>query len=315
MSAFETPAQAPRWKRWLVYSPLARIVIFALAMAACVFLITGGFRLAGYSGMQLSPPGRAYLRFALQVACSVAAYLFLVRVVESRWPAELGWRGLARGFTLGALAGVALISIVVLLLWLAGAYRITDADLAIDWWMPLLTGGFGAAISEEIISRGVLFRITEEGLGTGWALAISALFFGGAHLVNPGATLWSSLAIAIEAGLLLGMLYHVTGSLWPCIGLHVGWNFAQGTLWGIPVSGTRSPSFLVSERVGPEWLTGGMWGAEASVLAVLVCLVATLLLIARAYRRGTLARRGGSRRPIIEATPAGNANAPGSAPC
>jgi hypothetical protein len=308
MKAFSTPADAPRWKRWLVYSPLARIVIFALAMAACVFLVTYGLKLAGSVATQFSPAGRAYIRFAVQVGCSVAAYLFLVRVIERRWPAELGIRSFARGMTIGAIAGVGLISIVVLLLWVAGGYRITGSDAGIDWWMPLVTTGFGAAISEEIISRGVLFRIAEEGLGTARALMISAVFFGGVHLVNPGATMWSALAITIEAGLLLGMLYHVTRSLWPCIGLHVGWNFAQGTVWGIPVSGTRSPSFLVSERVGPEWLTGGVWGAEASVLAVLVCSVATLLLLAQAYRRGTFVQRTRARRPIIDVTPAGNAS-------
>lgn len=309
MIAFSTPADAPRWKRWLVYPALARIVIFALAMAACVFVVMHGLKLAGISFAQFAPGTRAYLRFALQVACAVAAYLFLARVVERRWPAELGWRGLARGTALGALAGVALISVVVLLLWAAGGYRVTGVDAGIDWWTPLLTGGFGAAISEEIIARGVMFRVTEEGLGTGWALVVSALFFGGAHIVNPGATVWSSLAIAIEAGLLLGMLYHVTQSLWPCIGLHVGWNFAQGTLWGIPVSGTRAPSFLTSERVGPEWLTGGIWGAEASVLAVLVCFVATLALFVHARRSGTLVKRVRARRPMMKAAPSG------SAPC
>jgi membrane protease YdiL (CAAX protease family) len=306
MTAFSTPCAAPRWKRWLVYSPVARIVIFALAMAACVFLVTGGLKLAGFAATQFSPAGRAYLRFGAQVACSVIAYLFLVRVVERRWPAELSLRRLVPGMALGALSGFVLISIVVLLLLAAGSYRITGVDLGIDWWMPLLTTGFGAAISEEIISRGILFRISEEGLGTAWALAISALFFGAAHIGNPGATVWSALAITIEAGLLFGMLYHVTRSLWPCIGLHVGWNFTQGTLWGIPVSGMREPGFVVSERIGPEWLTGGIWGAEASVLTVLVCSVATLLLLGHAYRRGTLVKRLRASRPIIDPTPAGS---------
>jgi hypothetical protein len=309
MTAFSTPTDAPRWKRWLVYSPLARIVIFALAMAVCVFVVMHGLKLAGFSPTRFAPETRAYIRFAVQVACAIAAYLFLARVVERRRPAELGLRGFARGTALGAAAGVALISIVVLLLWAAGSYRVTGADAGIDWWTPLLTGGFGAAISEEIIARGVMFRITEEGLGTGWALVVSGLFFGGVHIVNPGATVWSSLAIAIEAGLLLGMLYHVTRSLWPCIGLHVGWNFAQGTLWGIPVSGTRTPTFLASERVGPEWLTGGIWGAEASVLAVLVCFTAALALFVDARRSGTLVQRGRARRPIMGAAPSG------SAPC
>jgi hypothetical protein len=305
--AFTTPADAPRWKRWLVYSPVARIIIFALASAAFSFIFIQGLKLAGVSYSQFSPSVRSLVRFAVQVTISVAGYLFLVRLVERRWPAELGFRNAARGLTVGAAAGMGLITIVVLLMWLAGSYRITGSDGGIDWWTPLLTLGLGAAISEEIITRGVIFRLTEEGLGTGWALGISGLFFGAAHIFNQGATVWSSLAIAIEAGLLLGILYHVTRSLWPCIGLHAGWNFAQGTIWGVPVSGASTPTFMTSERVGPDWLTGGIWGAEASVLAVLVCSTATLWLFARAWRGGTLIRRVRASRPIMDASPVSEA--------
>ena len=97
---------------------------------------------------------------------------------------------------------------------------------------------------------------------------LAALFFGAAHIFNPGATLWSSAAIAIEAGLLLAMIYHVTRSLWACIGLHAAWNIMQGTLYGIPVSGSKADGWLVSMRTGPDWLSGGVFGAEASVVAL-----------------------------------------------
>ena len=116
-------------------------------------------------------------------------------------------------------------------------------------------------------------------------MVISALFFGAAHIFNPGATLWSSAAIAIEAGLMLGMLYHVTRSLWPCIGMHAAWNFMQGTVFGIPVSGTHADGWLVSSRTGPNWLSGGVFGAEASVIALLICSTFTTALLVIAWRR------------------------------
>ena len=155
------------------------------------------------------------------------------------------------------------------------------------------------ALFEEILFRGVLFRIVEEGLGTWWALLISALFFGAVHLGNPGATAWSSAAIAIEAGLLFGMIYHVTRSLPVCMGLHAAWNFAQGTLYGIPVSGTKADGWLRSTRSGPDWLSGGVFGAEASVIALGICLLCTLALVLVALRRHSLvpfhhARRRGA---------------------
>ena len=120
------------------------------------------------------------------------------------------------------------------------------------------------------------------------ALLFSALFFGAAHLNNPGATLWAGLAIAIEAGILLALIYLVTRSLWVCIGLHAAWNFMQGTVYGIPVSGTRADGWLVSTRSGPDWLSGGVFGAEASVVALALCSLASIALLAVALRQGKL---------------------------
>jgi membrane protease YdiL (CAAX protease family) len=114
---------------------------------------------------------------------------------------------------------------------------------------------------------------------------VSALLFGAARIANPGATLWSSAAIAIEAGLLFGLPYHVTRSLYVCMGLHAAWNFTQGTVYGIPVSGTSADGWLVSSRTGPQWLSGGEFGAEASVLALTLCLLGSGALLWLALRR------------------------------
>lgn len=172
-------------------------------------------------------------------------------------------------------------------LWLAGAYTITGTAAASGWWHWLLVGGLAAATAEELALRGVCFRLVEEGLGTWAALALSSLVFGILHLGNPAATAWSAIAIAIEAGLLLGLIYQLTRSLPVCIGVHMGWNVAQGSVFGIAVSGLHAASWLVSERHGPQWLTGGAFGAEASVVAVGVSLLVSLALLAVARRRGS----------------------------
>jgi hypothetical protein len=108
------------------------------------------------------------------------------------------------------------------------------------------------------------------------------------HAGNPGATAWSSTAISIEAGLLFGLLYHVTRSLWWCIGLHAGWNFVQGAIFGIPVSGIAVDGVLDSHLQGPDWLDGGGFGAEASVLTVLTCSHITLQQASHMLRMGTV---------------------------
>lgn len=284
---FVTPAAAPAWKRWLVYSPLARILIFGLAMAllAVAFGAIDHVTFAGGAHMSLESPVGVAMYLTAMALPALLAYLFLVRVVERRPVGELSVRRLPRGLALGVLGGLALFSAVVGTLWLLGSYHVTGTNPGAHWLLALLSVGLGAGIGEEIITRGVLFRIVEEGLGTWWALAISALFFGFAHGHNPGATAWSSAAIAIEAGLLFALLYHLTRSLWPCIGLHAAWNFAQGTIYGIPVSGTHADGWLVSSRSGPDWLSGGAFGAEASVVALGLCSLCSVALLMVAWRR------------------------------
>ena len=91
-----------------------------------------------------------------------------------------------------------------------------------------------------------------------------------------------------DAGTLFGLLFHVTRSLPLCMGAHMGWNFTQGTVWGIPVSGGKDTGWLVSVRTGPDWLSGGAFGAEASVVAVAVCSLVSLALLSMAVRAGTI---------------------------
>ncbi|RCS31470.1 CPBP family intramembrane metalloprotease [Rhodanobacter denitrificans] len=285
--ACTTPATAPSWQRWLLFSPLARIVIFVAMFLLLSLAMNALLHGLGWLGKDAPSTLHGLAQFLMRALPALLAYLLLVRFVERRPPAELAPRRLLPDGIAGIVAGLLLFSAVVGVLYLLGSYHITGTNPHAQWLPALLVAGLGAGIGEEIIARGVIFRIVEEGLGSWWALLVSALFFGAAHAGNPGATLWSSAAIAIEAGLLFGMLYHVTRSLPACMGLHAAWNFAQGTIYGIPVSGTRADGWLVSTRSGPDWLSGGVFGAEASVVALALCLLCTTGLLIVARRRGS----------------------------
>lgn len=279
---------APRWQYWLVRSPLARIVIFVAILGALIFLLRIFFVTVGWAGPGAPIPERYIGMLVMQLVPALSAYLLLVYAIERRRPSELAWRKVVPHGLLGFLAGGLLISAVVGVLWLSGSYEVTGFNADPQWARQLLIGGLGAAVAEEIITRGVLFRVAEDGLGTWGALVLSAAVFGFGHIFNPGATVWASVAIAVEAGLLFGLLFHVTRSLPLCIGAHMGWNFAQGTIWGIPVSGGKDTGWLVSVRTGPDWLSGGAFGAEASVVAVALCTLVSLALATTAVRSRTI---------------------------
>ncbi|HEV2622813.1 MAG TPA: type II CAAX endopeptidase family protein [Frateuria sp.] len=285
--AFATPAGTPGWKRWLVFSPLARLLIFVALFIPCVKLVTIAMHALGWTH------GGTPLQVGLgqmigRIVPALVAYLVLVCLVERRKPTELLSRNAPSRALLGLAAGTLLFSTVVGVLWLLGVYHVTGFNPHANWLTALLMVGIGAGIGEEIMFRGALFRLVEEGLGSWAALLVSALFFGFAHAGNPGATLWSSAAIAIEAGLLFGLLYIVTRSLPVCMGLHAAWNFCQGTVYGIPVSGLKADGWLVSTRSGPDWLSGGVFGAEASVVALALCLTVSAVLLWVAVRRGLI---------------------------
>ena len=286
--AFTSPAAAPRWKRLMLYSPLARILIFVLMMVALTVALYTPFRELGWTAKDASATKSGVVELLVRALAPLIAYVLLVRLVERRRIAELALGKVIPDGLVGIAAGLMMVSATVGILALLGSYHIMGFNPDMNWLGLLTLVGLGAAIGEEIMFRGVLFRIVEEGLGTWWALVLSALFFGAIHFGNQGATIWSSIAIAVDAGLMLGLLYHVTRSLSLCMGLHAAWNFFQGPFYGIPVSGFKADGWLLSTLSGPDWLTGGEFGLEGSVVMVAVCSLVTLGLLIIALRRGSL---------------------------
>ncbi|MGA3037110.1 MAG: type II CAAX endopeptidase family protein [Vulcanimicrobiaceae bacterium] len=209
---------------------------------------------------------------------AIAVYAGYERFVERRTPKEVAPKRFARLTFLGLLVGLAIFSITIGIIALAGGYRIAGSS-----WSNALIVAFIAMLAEaaveEIVFRGFIFRTCRDLWGTWIAIAISGVIFGALHAFNPHATVVSSIAIAVEAGVLLAVAYVVTESLWFPIGIHAGWNFAESTIYGTNLSGnTVHHSFFSSTMAGPEVLTGGSFGPEASIVAVAVCLVASLAL-------------------------------------
>jgi membrane protease YdiL (CAAX protease family) len=211
-----------------------------------------------------------------------------VRFVERRRITELAPEKLLSHSAIGWLVGTGIMLLAATAMAVVGAYRVHGINHDAYLLGPLVVLGLLPGIAEEIVARGVLFRVVEDGLGTWIALVISALLFGFGHMANPNATIWSSTAIAIEAGLLLGMAFAWTRSLWFCMGLHAAWNFTQGPLLGIPVSGFELKGLLDSTTQGPVLLSGGEFGAEASILTVIICVTVAGFFTRKAIDQGRI---------------------------
>ncbi len=280
---FETSPflQSTLWKA--VLFPFIRLVL-ALTF---VFIPIGLVQMTVKSFEAIAHPDILYT--CLVVPTTYAAYWVYVRLIERRPVAELGVSRSLSEFAAGLLAGTGLFTITIGGLWAFGCYHITGTN----YWFMLVESMGMAVLSgfvEELLTRGIIFRIIEESVGTWIALVLSALLFGAMHLGNPNATVTSATAIALEAGLLLGACYVLTRRLWFAVGLHLAWNFTQGGIFGVAVSGTTPKGILQSTLTGPPLLSGGGFGAEASIVAVIVCVTGFIVVIIKARNKGRIVK-------------------------
>lgn len=212
-------------------------------------------------------------------------YAIWTNLTERRPVTELTLKRTWKDLGLGLLVGALVFGAVTGLMALAGCYSITEAHFDPLPQLNSFLFFFLVAVFEEIFFRGVLFRLFDDRWNTFVAMIVSALVFGVAHLPNTGATLWSSFAIAVEAGLLLSAAYKRFGTLWLPIGIHWAWNYVQGNVFGFAVSGNPIGDKVFSPVItGPDWVTGGIFGAEASVPAVAIGLLMTVILLAGSKR-------------------------------
>jgi hypothetical protein len=278
-TAQATNLSARTWSARLLAHPAIRIVVAILFVAIPFAIVATPFNVF-VADKSLKRAGAVIL-----TAVMVAAYCAYVRLIEKRAVAEFSRAGAAREFGFGLLLGALLFCVTIGFLAAIGVYQVTGKN---SWTLMFATvpGFILGAVLEEVIARGIIFRILEESLGSWIALAISAAIFGLLHLLNAGATLLNAGAISIEAGILLAAAFMVTRRLWFCIGIHFAWNFTQGGIFSGAVSGGQQKGLLRAKMVGAEWITGGAFGVEASVVALVVCTAAGMLLLIAAKRKG-----------------------------
>ncbi|WP_224372165.1 CPBP family intramembrane glutamic endopeptidase [Hyalangium versicolor] len=264
--------------------PLTRIVLGTFAVALSVGL---AMSLASSMGDKL---GGSMWKWLMGASAALAAYGLYVRLTERRPLSEFSQEGAPAELGLGLLTGALLVVAVIGMLATVGAYAWVGSNgWSMTFLIPLAEMIF-AGVFEELLFRGILFRITEQSLGSWPALAISAFLFGLAHLAGAGAGVLA-IANTVVAGAFFAAAFMVTRRLWLCIGMHVAWNYTLGTLFSIAVSGHESTGLLQGRLSGPDWLTGGQYGVEGSVFTLLVLSVASAWLLWRAKAKGHVVAR------------------------
>ncbi len=270
---------SPNKKRPLWLWILLFIAAFILSIVGYALAITG-FEVGNY----LSHPSLTIVTAVV----TLGLYALFVRWIEGHWPTDLSLRRLIPHILLGLLVGLVFMVLVVSTIVASGYATIDWKGFSGERQFSVIMLFLAVAVGEEIMSRGVVFRWIDERWNTWVALLISAALFGWEHIGNDNATWWSSLAIAIEAGLLLGAAYKWSGTLWVPIGIHWAWNYVQGNVFGLAVSGTNAgDSILVTTVNGPEIITGGAFGPEASIIAVLLGTLYTIVFLMNRYRKST----------------------------
>lgn len=288
-----------------------RLLLWALA---CVL---------GYAGAQaiLYPLGASALqsfgvRGVLWPWLQVAGVL-LGTLIAFHWfdQGRVGWKDVGLGEAslrarplLGGFAGGALaIAIPVLVLSAFGWLRIEAApagsSFEVVWRTALVLAPY--ALYEEVLVRGYALTVIREAAGWRLALLATSVFFAVMHLWNPGATALS-FAIVLLAGLWLGAIRLVTGSLYAAWAAHFAWNWVMAAGLHVPVSGIRFP--VADYRLvdaGPDWATGGTWGPEGGLLAACGMWGATVWYLTRPEGRLLLRRPRGAEHLTSAARPAG----------
>ncbi len=254
------------------------VIVFAAAFSSIFAALMPGAR--GY--------GLEFLFRTAFLASLLGGFALMLYLLDRERGYVLGAMGLKldRAALRHSLAGAALgacmvgLSVAVMALagrvefhWTGGGLRVGLGVLAVTYITAV------AAMAEEVAFRGYPFQRLIDGVGAVGGIVVLSVLFGAIHLGNPHASLWGFLN-TIEVGALFAFAYLRTRSLWMPWGLHFGWNLTLGMGFGLPVSGINDFAVAVQGIAdGPEWLTGGSYGIEASLTGSVVILLGFFALL------------------------------------
>ena len=270
-------------------APLKRAFYFPPVQALVAFFWIAIFMALAESLVRAFMPATSLLVSLALAPGALVGYYTFVRIIERRDVPELCSPGAPGELLLGLTLGAALMSLVVAVIFIAGAYSVNGFNSP-EVAVPALVAAVMAGVTEELLSRAAVFRIIERWLGSWITLGLTAALFAVMHIPNPNATAFSTLSVAVGGGLMLCAAYMTTRHIWLPIGIHIAWNFFQGGVFGAATSGVEISGLLQSNLYGPAYLSGGAFGPEGSIVAFIAFALAASLLLIFANRRGQFVR-------------------------
>jgi len=225
----------------------------------------------------------------VDIVMFVLAYQFCTRVVEKRPSLEFSTSGAVPEIGMGVTIGAILVSATVGIMFMANSYAVDDHGSWATFAHLLRRFGFDAFL-EELVFRIIVFRLLEEWLGSLWGFIIACSIFSLVHMGNPNSTVWTTVSIS-ALSVLLTASFMLTRHIWLVWGVHFGWNYFQTAVFGMANSGRSDHVTFITPRItGPEWLTGGAFGIEASWLAFALMTVTAVIIIRTAVKRGQVVK-------------------------
>jgi hypothetical protein len=265
-------------KQRILNAPLTRILLGLLVCFIAFILaqqVTG--KLLDFTSLDKN--FRNLIKGIFASIAVVSTYIYFFKKYEKREITEFSNKGIGKKILIGIGIGAFLQFLTIVVIIINWGFEIISVNPVSDMIIPF-TVAFSVAIFEEILIRGIIFRILEEKLGSYIALIITAIIFGGLHVANPNSTLLSGLCVGIEAGFLMGAAYIYARNLWFPIAIHFAWNFMQSGIFGAVTSGNeKTASLLTTKITGSQLITGGEFGPEGTIQAILFCVVAAIVLL------------------------------------
>ena len=284
-----------RWLRalgWMAGLCVAIVLGFNTIAKAVLWLLGSGVDVTS---------GDKLLAAIAGVAVILVIYPIAVGFGERRAVPELGLRHGAADLLLGLAAGAAVMTLIVGSLWMFG--WVVVGSKPIESVALALRDSIRSGVLEELVLRLVIFRLLWRAFGIWPAITLAALLFGGLHLANPDSGLFAALCLIAGEGIGIG-LFLITGRIWASIGMHAAWNFTQGWIFGAVVSGTSEiaggPLATHPAAGVSDLLSGGGFGPEASMPALIVSLAASATLLLHAWKLGRFVASDGASDAIVQ---------------